>query len=185
MASQVLAPFELTRLLLPALRAPRPATAAPARVITVSSGGMYTQRLDPAALLERPARYRGVRAYAQAKRAQVELSAEWARRVPPAEVAFHALHPGWVATPGIAAALPRFDWLLRPLLRTPEQGADTMVWLASAEPARLGSGGFWHDRRRRPTRRLPGTRDVTPDAAARLWDWLAAQAPDPPLRRAT
>jgi NAD(P)-dependent dehydrogenase (short-subunit alcohol dehydrogenase family) len=184
-ASQVLAPFELTRLLLPALRAPRPATAVPARVITVSSGGMYTQRLDPAALLEQPARYRGVRAYAQAKRAQVALSAEWARRVAAAEVAFHALHPGWVATPGIAAALPRFDWLLRPLLRTPEQGADTIVWLASADPAGLGSGGFWHDRRRRPTRRLPGTRDVTRDAAARLWDWLAAQAPDPPLRRAT
>ena len=185
MASQVLAPFELTRLLLPALRAPRPATAVPARVITVSSGGMYTQRLDPAALLEQPARYRGVRAYARAKRAQVALSAEWARRVAAAEVAFHALHPGWVATPGIAAALPRFDWLLRPLLRTPEQGADTIVWLASADPAGLGSGGFWHDRRRRTTRRLPGTRDVTRDAAARLWDWLAAQAPDPPLRRAS
>ena len=183
-ASQVLAPFTLTRLLLPALRAPRPATAAPARVITVSSGGMYTQRLDPAALLGRPARYSGVQAYARAKRAQVALSAEWARRVPAAEVAFHALHPGWVATPGIAAALPRFDQLMRPLLRTPEQGADTLVWLASADPAELGSGGFWHDRRRRPTRRVPGTRDVTPDAAARLWDWLAAQPSGAPVRQA-
>ncbi|MGH3393332.1 MAG: hypothetical protein ACRDPO_01455, partial [Streptosporangiaceae bacterium] len=67
----------------------------------------------------------------------------------------------------------------------PEQGADTIVWLAAADPAGLGSGGFWHDRRRRPTRRLPGTRDVTPDAAARLWDWLAAQDPGPPLRRAS
>jgi dehydrogenase/reductase SDR family protein 12 len=184
-ASQVLAPFALTRLLLPALRAPRPAAAAPARVITVSSGGMYTQRLDPAALLEPPARYRGARAYAQAKRAQVALSAEWARRVPAAEVAFHALHPGWVATPGIAAALPRFDHLMRPLLRTPEQGADTIAWLAGADPAALGSGAFWHDRRRRPTRRLPGTRDATPDAATWLWDWLAARAPGPPLRRAS
>ncbi len=183
-ASQVLAPFTLTRLLLPVLRSSRPAAAGPARVITVSSGGMYTQRLDPAALLARPARYRGVQAYARAKRSQVALSAEWARRVPAAEVAFHALHPGWVATPGIAAALPRFDQLMRPLLRTPEQGADTIAWLASADPAVLGSGGFWHDRRRRPVRRLPGTRDVTPDAAARLWDWLAAQSPGPPLRRA-
>lgn len=178
-ASQVLAPFTLTQLLLPVLRAPRPAAAIPARVITVSSGGMYTQRLDPAALLGQPDRYSGVQAYARAKRAQVALSAEWSRRVPAAQVAFHALHPGWVATQGIAAALPRFSRLMRPLLRTPEQGADTIVWLAGADPAVLGSGGFWHDRRRRPVRRLPGTRDVTPDAPARLWDWLAAQSPSP------
>jgi dehydrogenase/reductase SDR family member 12 len=184
-ASQVLAPFLLTRLLLPALRAPRPRPAAPARVITVSSGGMYTQRLDPAALLQRPARYSGVRAYARAKRAQVALSAEWARRVPATEVAFHALHPGWVATPGIAAALPRFGQLMRPVLRTPEQGGDTIVWLASADASLLGSGGFWHDRRRRPVVRLPRTGDITPDAAARLWEWLADRAAGPPLQRAS
>jgi dehydrogenase/reductase SDR family member 12 len=174
-ASQLLAPFGITRRLLPVLTSPRPATAAPARVITMSSGGMYTQRLDPAALLRKPARYSGVRAYAQVKRAQVALNAEWARRVPASEVIFCALHPGWVATPGIAAALPRFDAVMRPLLRTPEQGADTLVWLASADPAVLGSGGFWHDRRRRPVYRWPGTHDVSPDAAAWLWDWLAAR----------
>lgn len=44
-AGQVIAPFLLTHLLMPALL-----TAVPSRVITVSSGGMYTQRLDPAAL---------------------------------------------------------------------------------------------------------------------------------------
>ena len=77
-ADQVVAPFALTRLLLPALLA-----AAPARVITVSSGGMYTQRLDPAALAMTPPGYRGVTAYARAKRAQVALSGEWARRIDP------------------------------------------------------------------------------------------------------
>ena len=94
-AGQVVAPFLLTRLLMPALL-----TAAPSRVITVSSGGMYTQRLDPGTLQLPASRYRGVTAYARAKRAQVALSREWARRFAGTGVAFHAMHPGWVDTPG-------------------------------------------------------------------------------------
>jgi dehydrogenase/reductase SDR family member 12 len=164
---QVIAPFLLTRLLLPALRA-----AAPSRVITVSPGGMYTQRLDPATLQLPAARYRGVTAYAKAKRAQVALSREWARRLAGTGVACHAMHPGWVNTPGIAAALPGFHRLTRPILLSPEQGADTIVWLATAPPARLGSGRLWHDRRARPEYLLPWTREKDP-AARELWDNLA------------
>ena len=104
-AGQVITPFLLTKLLLPALLA-----AAPSRVITVSSGGMYAQRLDPATLEMAPSGYRGAVAYARVKRAQVVLSREWARRVDRADVAFHAMHPGWADTPGIAASLPRFRW---------------------------------------------------------------------------
>ncbi|HEY1347535.1 MAG TPA: SDR family NAD(P)-dependent oxidoreductase [Streptosporangiaceae bacterium] len=165
-AGQVIAPFLLTSLLLPALLA-----AGRSRVITVSSAGMYTQRLDPATLQMPASGYRGVTAYARAKRAQVALSREWARRLAGTEVAFHAMHPGWVNTPGIAAALPRFHRAMRPLLRTPEQGADTIIWLAASDPARLGSGSFWHDRRPRAEYRLPGTREA-PTAARVLWDHI-------------
>jgi dehydrogenase/reductase SDR family protein 12 len=164
-AGQVIAPFLLTKLLLPALVA-----AAPSRVITVSSGGMYAQRLDPAILELAPSGYRGAVAYARVKRAQVVLSREWARRVDPADVAFHAMHPGWADTPGIAASLPRFRWVARPILRTPDQGADTIVWLATAAPGALGSGCFWHDRRPRSEYRLPWTREHDPAAARHLWD---------------
>ncbi len=174
-AGQLVAPFALTRLLLPALLA-----AAPSRVITVSSGGMYTQRLDPATLQMPAAGYAGATAYARVKRAQVALSGEWARRLPATSVAFHAMHPGWVDTPGIVTALPRFHRVMQPLLRTPAQGADTVVWLASADPALLGSGGFWHDRRRRPASRLPRTADAYPAAAGELWDWLATVTPAGP-----
>jgi dehydrogenase/reductase SDR family member 12 len=163
-AGQVIAPFLLTSLLLPALLA-----AGHARVITVSSAGMYTQRLDPATLQMPASGYRGVTAYARAKRAQVSLSREWARRLAGTGLAFHAMHPGWVNTPGIAAALPRFHRVTRPLLRTPEQGADTIIWLAASDPARLGSGRFWHDRRPRAEYRLPGTREA-PQTARLLWD---------------
>jgi dehydrogenase/reductase SDR family member 12 len=166
---QVVAPFLLTRLLMPALRA-----AAPSRVITVSSGGMYTQRLDPATLQLPASGYRGATAYARAKRAQVALSREWARRMAGTGIAFHAMHPGWVDTPGIAAALPRFRQITRPILLTPEQGADTITWLATMPPELLGSGRFWHDRRPRPEHLLPWTRDKDPAAARELWDHLAA-----------
>jgi dehydrogenase/reductase SDR family member 12 len=177
---QVVAPFLLTRLLMPALLA-----AAPSRVITVSSGGMYTQRLDPATLQMPESRYRGVTAYAKAKRAQAALSREWARRMAGTGVAFHAMHPGWVNTPGVAAALPGFYRAARPVLLTPEQGADTIVWLATMPPELLGSGRFWHDRRPRPEHPLPWTRGQDPGAARGLWDHLdtatatASPRPDP------
>ncbi len=166
---QVVAPFLLTSLLMPALLA-----AAPSRVITVSSGGMYTQRLDLTTLQLPASHYRGVTAYARAKRAQVALSREWARRLTGTGVTFHAMHPGWVDTPGVAAALPGFRRVTRPILLTPEQGADTIVWLSTAPPERLGSGRFWHDRRARPEYPLPRTREKDPAAARKLWDHLAA-----------
>jgi dehydrogenase/reductase SDR family member 12 len=164
---QVVAPFMLTRMLMPALLA-----AAPSRVITVSSGGMYTQRLDPATLQMPESRHQGVTAYAKAKRAQAALSREWARRMAGTSVAFHAMHPGWVNTPGVATALPGFYRAAQPILLTPEEGADTIVWLATMPPERLGSGQFWHDRRPRPEHPLPWTRGPDPSAARKLWDHL-------------
>jgi dehydrogenase/reductase SDR family member 12 len=166
---QVVAPFLLTTLLMPALL-----DAAPSRVITVSSGGMYTQRLDLTTLQLPASHYQGVTAYARAKRAQVALSREWARRLAGTGVAFHAMHPGWVDTPGVAAALPGFRRVTRPILLTPEQGADTIVWLSTAPHTRLGSGRFWHDRRARPEHPLPWTREKDPATARKLWDHLAA-----------
>jgi dehydrogenase/reductase SDR family member 12 len=173
-AGQVIAPFLLTRLLLPALRAAGSSPAAgPSRVITVSSGGMYAQRLDPQILQLTPSGYNGVTAYARAKRAQVALSREWARRLAGTGVAFHAMHPGWAATAGLGAALPGFHRVMRPILRSPQQGADTIVWLATADARALGSGKFWHDRRRRSEYLLPWTRESSPAVAARLWECIA------------
>jgi dehydrogenase/reductase SDR family member 12 len=84
------------------------------------------------------------------------------------------MHPGWVNTPGIIAALPRFYQAMQPILLTPEQGADTIAWLATMPPERLGTGRFWHDRRPRPEYPLPWTAEQGPGAARKLWDDLAA-----------
>jgi dehydrogenase/reductase SDR family member 12 len=106
--------------------------------------------------------------YARHKRAQVVLTELWAERLAERGVRVHSMHPGWVDTPGLERSLPRFRSALRPLLRTPEQGADTIVWLGAAPEPAESSGRFWHDRAERPTHLLPRTRE-TPEERRRLW----------------
>lgn len=163
-AAQVLGPFLLTTLLLEPLR------AAHGRVLTVASGGMYAERLSVADLEMTPDTYDGVRAYARAKRAQVELAREWTRRNDDT-VSFQTMHPGWADTPGVVESLPTFHRITRPLLRDPAAGADTLVWLAAIEASELGeSGGFWLDRRRRSISKVPWT-DTPAGERYRLWNW--------------
>ena len=76
---------------------------------------MYTATLDVDGLQMPDTSYQGAQQYARAKRAQVSLNATWATKVAHDECVFHALHPGWVATPGISEALPKFSRLLGPL----------------------------------------------------------------------
>jgi len=175
-ASQVVGPFLLTALLLPRLRAG--ASGTPGRVLFVASGGMYTEPLDVDRLELRPDGYDGTTAYARAKRAQVTLAELWGARLDPAQVVVHAMHPGWVDTPGVARSLPTFRRVMGPLLRSPEEGADTLVWLSASDGAPLAStGGFWLDRRRRTTHRLPSTRRAdTAAARAALWRWCEARS---------
>ena len=170
-ASQVAAPYLLTGLLLPVLGA-----AAPSRVIQVSSGGLYTQRFDLATLEMGPDTYDGTVAYARAKRAQLVLLAEWVRRRDGEGVAFHAMHPGWADTPGVQHSLPAFAKVMGPVLRTPDQGVDTVVWLAGAPEGIDTTGRFWLDRRPRWENKVPWTRLSArheAEAGAALWAWCA------------
>lgn len=154
-AINLLGVFTLTRRLLPALcRAKEP------RILNVASGGMYTQKIHVDDLEMESAPYDGPTAYAWAKRGLVILTEHWAEVFRHRPFAVHAMHPGWVDTPGLAASLPRFHKAIRPLLRTPAQGADTLVWLAAAEPPGRCSGLFWFDRRPHVTHVFPGTRET-------------------------
>ena len=113
-------------------------------------------------------RYAGATAYARAKRAQVALAEGWAKRLRDARIAVHAMHPGWADTPGLETGLPGFRTVLGPILRSPAQGADTIVWLAAAdEPGRV-TGRFWLDRAPRSTTKLVPS-GATPEERAKLW----------------
>lgn len=172
-ASQVIGPFLLTALLIDRLVA-----SAPARVLTMSSGGMYATGLTVDDLEMTESDYKGAEQYARAKRAQVTLNEMWAERFAGSGVSFHAVHPGWADTPGVAESLPTFRRVVGPLLRTPAQGADTLVWLAAddGEPVST-SGRFWLDRRQRSLHKLPTTRRTdTPERRARLWQWCVDRA---------
>ena len=162
-ATMVLGPFALTNGLARLLR-----TSNDGRILTVTSGGQYAQPLHLDDLQMRGEPYRGAVAYARAKRAQVVLTRVWASRLRGTTVVAHAMHPGWADTPGIEASLPRFHTIVEPLLRTPEQGVDTLLWLAAAPEAADTTGLLWLDRRPRAFDRLRRTR-VSADQAVALW----------------
>jgi NAD(P)-dependent dehydrogenase (short-subunit alcohol dehydrogenase family) len=163
-ATNVLGPFLLTTLLIPFLKA-----SAPSRVINVSSGGMYAQRLDVGDLQFERKAFNGVIAYAQAKRAQVILTELWAEKLAGTGITVNAMHPGWADTPGVRTSIPTFHRLAKKGLRTPEQGADTIIWLAVAESVAGTTGRFWFDRRERGTHLLPGTQSSALERQ-QLWD---------------
>ncbi|WP_439657495.1 SDR family NAD(P)-dependent oxidoreductase [Lentzea sp. HUAS TT2] len=168
-ATHVLGPLLLTDLLRPLL-----AASDDPRVVFVSSGGMYTQRLRGDDPEYREGTYRGATAYARTKRMQVALVPLLAERYAADGIAVHGMHPGWADTPGVAGSLPGFHKLTGAFLRTSEEGADTIVWLAATSPAPR-TGQFWHDRRERPTHLLPTTGEKPEDVVA-FWQYCTSAA---------
>lgn len=171
-ATHIAGPHLMTARLRPALEA-----SADARVIWVSSGGMLTTRLrlDDPQWRARP--YDGVRAYAETKRAQVVLSELWATEFRDTGIKVHAMHPGWADTPAVASSLPRFHQLTRAILRTPAEGADTVVWLAASERGASESGRFYFDRSAVRTHWLPSTLERDGDRD-RLWRLCGGATPN-------
>lgn len=163
-ATMVLGPFVLLSLL-----APRLAASPDGRVVAVTSGGMYTQALPLDDLMYEQGDYEGARAYARAKRAQVALVREWARRLRAQGTLVTAMHPGWADTPGLAASLPAFRARVGRWLRSPAEGVDTVLWLAAGPRDAIRTGRLYLDRRERPFDRLPSTRLSRADRT-RLWD---------------
>lgn len=158
-----LAPFLLTRELLPLLRAGQ----AP-RVVTVSSGAHAMGRIhfdDP----EFRRGYSGWVAYGQSKLANILFTRELARRNPWLQA--NTLHPGFVST-GFGQDNPLFSWFSR-LGLSPEQGAQTSIHLAADQV--LVSGRYFAESRETQ----PAPQALDDGAALRLWK-LSAEAVDGP-----
>lgn len=158
----LLSPYILTERLHPLL-----AKSGAARVVNVSSGGMYTQRIHPDDLQSNQGTYSGSVAYARAKRGLMILTQEWAQRWREDGIAVNAMHPGWADTPGVETSLSTFYRVTRRILRSPEEGADTAVWLAAATEAGKVSGKFWLDREQHPSHIFKSTQE-TPAQRAQL-----------------
>ena len=171
MAVHVLGPLLMTELLRPALSSH--GSGSDARVLLVTSGGMYGQRLRADDPDYTRGEYSPTTAYARSKRAQVELLPVLAERWTYDGIGVHATHPGWADTPGVVDSLPRFHKLTGPLLRDAEGGADTTVWLGAVQP-QPPSGDLWHDRRQRPTHLLRRTRTGAAERTE-LWEWARDQ----------
>lgn len=116
------------------------------RVINVVSGGMYSQKLRIKHLQSHKGRYSGSVAYARNKRALMIMTELWAKQWQADGICVNAMHPGWADTPGVESALPAFHSLTKYILRSPEQGADTIVWLAAAKEATQQTGKLFLDR---------------------------------------
>ncbi|MBS1691985.1 MAG: SDR family NAD(P)-dependent oxidoreductase [Actinobacteria bacterium] len=172
LATHILGPHVMTEELLPLLRA-----AGGSSVVFVSSGGMYSSALCADDMEYRDSPYDGVRAYARTKRMQVVLAEAWSQRLAGTDVRVESMHPGWVQTPGVAEALPRFGQLAGPLLRDAADGADTAVWLVATRPAGR-AGHFWHDRAQRPTT-FGWQRDHDAASAERFLDRVSAMTGTP------
>jgi NAD(P)-dependent dehydrogenase (short-subunit alcohol dehydrogenase family) len=158
-----LAPFLLTSLLLPSLQA-----GAPARVITVSSTTHHGAVIDFDDL-ESLRDYDPAEVYARTKLMNVLFTFELARRLEGTGVTANCLHPGAVATKLLA------DYMRVPVVGgalagmfgvSPEQGADTVVYLAAAAEVAQVTGRYFTNRRE--TRSSPASYDGS--TARRLWE---------------
>lgn len=153
-----LAPFLLTHLLRDLL-----VKSAPARVVTVSSEAHKRGQItwDD---LQGERKYSGLQAYSQSKLANLLFNRELARRLGGTGVTANALHPGVIGTRLLFTGFGPLR-LLRPFLKTPERGARTSVFLASAPAVERLTGLYYIDLE--PARPSPAARDD--GAARRLW----------------
>ncbi len=165
--SNHLSHFLLTTRLLPLLRnAARSASPGSVRIVNVSSSGHeYSPALDFDDL-QRLNAYSTGGAYTNAKLANILFARELSKRLAADGIVAHSMHPGVVASNFVSHAddaMQRYMATLQAM--TPEQAADTLVWLATdAEPGRT-SGDYFHQRQAVPT----STAARDPVAAERLW----------------
>jgi NAD(P)-dependent dehydrogenase (short-subunit alcohol dehydrogenase family) len=157
-----LAYFLLTHLLLDTLKA-----SAPARVINVASDAHRGARLHFADL-QKTQRYGGWGAYCQSKLANVLFTYELARRLDGTGVTANATHPGFVATRFSRNNRGMFALLIRLAQWTalsPEQGAETLIYLATSPAVQHSTGRYYVKNRAVESSKASYDRE----AAQRLW----------------
>lgn len=122
-ATNTLGTHILTKTLMPLV-----AKSEKPRIFIVSSGGMLTHKLNSDDLnSDKMTKFDGTMVYAQNKRQQIVMAESYARNN--SSIYFATMHPGWSDTPAVQTSMPSFRAKMINKLRTPEQGADTLVWM--------------------------------------------------------
>jgi retinol dehydrogenase 12 len=156
-----LAPFLLTNLLLPALKA-----EDKARIVTVASDASKRSIIDFDDLqLERG--WGPMKVYGRSKLMNILFTVELARRLDGTGITANALHPGFVGT-RIGNKGWAVDWLwalIKPFVLSPAQGAETPVYLASSPAVATVSGQYFYKKKQIRANELA----YDPVAGARLW----------------
>ncbi len=138
--------FLLTNLLLDLLKA-----TPGARVVSTSSGAHSMGKMDLENVVHREKNYSAYGAYGDSKLANILFTRELARRLSGTSVTANCFHPGWVSTgfalnnAGLFAKLVKV--VAPPFARSPEKGAQTLVWLAASPEAAAFNGEYFHDKR--------------------------------------
>jgi len=175
-ATNHLSAFLLTKRLLPLLR--RAADNAPegaTRIIAVSSSGHEFSDGFDWTDLQSLKTFVPIKAYCNAKLANLLFTRSLASRLAGTGVVAHAMHPGAVDTNFYSYADENTKAFARsaPLIGA-EAGADTIVWLASDPCAGDTSGGYWHERQCI----APSASALDEEAAERLWTMSEALIAD-------
>ena len=163
LATNHLAPFLLTNLLLDVLK-----QSAPSRIVTVSSEAERWGDIDFDDLQSKE-KYRGFPVYGMTKLANIMFTYEIAERLRGTGVTATCMHPGAVNTrfgSNNRGPMTIFFRLSKPFMRTPEQGADTLVWLASSPEVEGVSGRYYSNRKPVEPKSLAND----PGARRRLWN---------------
>ncbi|HQT83021.1 MAG TPA: SDR family oxidoreductase [Candidatus Paceibacterota bacterium] len=164
LAVNFLAPFLLTNLLLPLLKA-----NAPARVINVSSS-MHTEGDIDFADLEGKNHFDKYKAYAQSKLALLLFTRKLARDLKGTGVTANALHPGVVGTEmtmrNVRGMNPVTAFVFKRTLISPAQGAETSVYLATSPEVAEVSGAYFDKKKAVPASPLADDKE----SAEKLWD---------------
>lgn len=149
-------------------------TSAPARIVNVASAAHQRARLDFGDL-QAAKSFGAMKAYGRSKLCNILFTRELARRLQGTGVTANCLHPGFVATrfgDQSGGLISRVVGIAKLFAISPEEGAETLIYLASSPAVAETTGEYFYK-----------CRSVTPSQAARddreallLWECSAALA---------
>ncbi|WP_066194156.1 SDR family oxidoreductase [Gracilibacillus timonensis] len=166
-AVNYLAPFLLTQLLLNKLKA-----SEPARIVNVASIVQDKHFQPKDAVPQTVSNYSGMQAYKTAKTAVLMMTYYMSKALENSGVTINALHPGFIYTPQATRMAPK---MLRPIMKlfskSPEQGADTSVYLAASNDIKGVSGKFFKDNKVELTAPVSYNEDIQKILYTKSMEW--------------